>query len=157
MEKKLEKCGCDREKEGESMEDRCDRADEVCGQACEECGLKVTSWTDFDARQDFIEGRINEQELSSRAASEVGQHAQSFGKYLVIDKEEPKSLVLEAGKKERAKQANRIYRKVCDEAGMKLCFFSDFSSWSEYVKGGLSDAELYDRARDEAEKISQAN
>lgn len=157
MEKTLQECGCNEEREGETLKDRCDRADAVCGQACDECGLKVASWSDFSAHQEFIEGRIDEQELSKRAASEVGQHAQTFGKYLVIDKEEPKSLGVEAGKKERAKQANKIYRKVCDEAGMTLCFFSDFSSWSEYVKGGLSDAELYDRARDEAEKISQAN
>jgi hypothetical protein len=148
-------CGCVTKKEGEAMEERCNRANEVCEQACEECGLKVSSWEEFSARQEFIEGRIDENGLAKRATSEVAHHAQAFGKYLVIDKEEPESSSEESRKKDRARQANKIYRKVCDEAEMTLCFFSDFSSWSDYVKGTLSDTELYDRAKDEAQKIAE--
>jgi hypothetical protein len=147
-------CGCKTKKEGDAMEERCDRANEVCEQACEECGLKVSSWEEFNARQEFIEGRIDENELANRATSEVAHHAQVFGKYLVIDKEEPESSSEESRRKDRARQANRIYRKVCDEAELTLCFFSDFSSWSDYVKGTLSDSELYDRAKDEAQKLT---
>jgi len=156
MEGTTDRCDCSEEREGEGMEDRCDRASEVCGEACRECGVKVSSWDQFDARKDFIEGNIDEDELEKRAASEVSQHAQAFGKYLVIDQEEPESERAEARKRERARQANKIYRKVCDEAEMKLCFFSDFSSWSDYVKGELTDAELFDRAKEEAQKITQA-
>ncbi|MCU0589270.1 MAG: hypothetical protein MUF52_14110 [Syntrophobacteraceae bacterium] len=156
MEKATEESGCTTEKEGDAMEDRCDRAAQVCGEACESCGVKVASWDEFDARQEFIEGQIDEGELTRRAASEVSQHAQTFGKYLVIDEEEPEASRAEELKKDRARQANRIYRKVCDEAEMNLCFFSDFSSWSDYVKGALSDTELYDRAREEALRIAQS-
>jgi len=156
MEKATEQSGCGKDKEGEAMEDRCDRACEVCGEACEASGLKVSSWGDFDARTDFIEGKIDEGELSRRAASEVSHHARAFGKYLVIDQEEPQSERDEERKRDRARQANKIYKKVCDEAEMKLCFFSDFSSWSDYVKGELTDAELFDRARQEAQKIAEA-
>lgn len=154
MEETTKQSGCNVEKEGEGMEDRCNRANEVCGEACEECGVKVSSWSDFSARQEFIEGRIDERELGQRATSEVGMHAQAFGKYLVIDKEESESLRDEADKKDRARQANKIYRKVCGEAGITVCFFSDFSSWSDYVDGTLSDGEFYDRAREEAGKIA---
>jgi hypothetical protein len=154
MEKTTEECGCNPERNGELMEERCDRANTVCNEACAECGVKVSSWSDFDARQEFIEGRIDENELSKRASSEVGAHAQAFGKYLVIDKDEPKTLGEESNKRERAKQANKIYKMVCDEAGMSLCFFSDFSSWSDYVKGSMSDGDLYDRAKEEARKMT---
>jgi hypothetical protein len=154
MEKATKDCGCKTKKEGDAMEERCNRANEVCEKACEECGLKVSSWEEFDARQEFIEGRIDEKELANKAASEVAHHAQVFGKYLVIDKEEPESSGEESLKRDRAKQANKIYRKVCDEAEMPFCFFSDFSSWSDYVKGALSDTELYDRAKGEAQKIA---
>jgi glucose-6-phosphate 1-dehydrogenase len=155
MEKTTKDCGCKTKKEGEAMEERCARANEVCEEACENCGLEVSSWEDFSARQEFIEGRIDENELTSRAASEVDHHAQIFGKYLVIDKEEPEASSEEDRKKDRARQANKIYRKVCDEAEMTLCFFSDFSSWSDYVKGTLSDTELFDRAKDEAQRIAE--
>lgn len=156
MKKTDEPCGCSDEKEGEAMEDRCDRASKVCGEACKECGVKVASWDQFDARKDYIDGQIDEVQLKERAAAEVSQHAQAFGKYLVIDQEESESERAEELKRERARQANKIYRKVCDEAEMTLCFFSDFSSWSDYVKGDLTDAELFDRAKQEAQKITQA-
>lgn len=156
MEETKEERGCGQNKEGEAMEQRCDRASKVCGEACEASGLKMSSWDEFDARTDFIEGKIDEGELSRRAASEVSDHARTFGKYLVIDQEEPKSEREEEHKRERARQANKIYKRVCDEAEMKLCFFSDFSSWSDYVKGELTDAELFDRAQQEARKIAQA-
>lgn len=156
MEKTTEDCDCIEKEEGETMEERCDRANEVCSQACKECGLKVSSWEDFSARQEFIEGRIDENELVNRAGSEVAQHAQAFGKYLVIEKEEPEAATEENRRRDRAKQANKIYRKVCDEAEMTLCFFSDFSSWSDYVQGTLSDSDLYDRAKGEVQRISEA-
>lgn len=156
MEETTKNSGCCKEKEGEAMEDRCDRASQVCSEACEACGLKVSSWDEFDARKDFIEGQIDEVELNRRAASEVSQHAQAFGKYLVIEQEESDSERDEERKRERARQANKIYKKVCDEAEMKLCFFSDFSSWSDYVKGDLTDAQLFDRAKEEAHKITHS-
>jgi hypothetical protein len=157
MEKTTEQNGCNTERNGEPMEERGDRANAVCNEACAECGVKVSCWSDFDAREEFIEGRIDETELNKRAASEIGVHAQAFGKYLVIDKDEPESMREETHKRDRAKQANKIYRKVCDEAGMTLCFFSDFSSWRDFVKGSMSDGEFYDRAREEAQKITESS
>jgi hypothetical protein len=63
------------------------------------------------------------------------------------------SLSRETIAKDRARLANRIYRRVCEEAGMELCFFNDFIPWSDYVKGAINESELYEKAREEIMKI----
>jgi hypothetical protein len=56
--------------------------------------------------------------------------------------------------KKRAKQANKIYRMMCREAGLMVCFFHDFTSWSEYVEGKIDDAEFTERVKREIERIA---
>ncbi len=42
----------------------------------------------------------------------------------------------------RAKKAYRIYKHVCEDIGLKACFFNNFSDWAEYVDGRMSDAQF---------------
>jgi predicted solute-binding protein len=71
-----------------------------------------------------------------------------------VDKnEERRRLDEEKEKRERAKQANRIYRKVCQDAGLEVSFFQDFVSWSDYVEGKIDEEEFYDRARAEVKRV----
>ena len=81
------------------------------------------------------------------------QHSQTFGKHL-SDKDtgekfsEEKRLM-----RERAKKANKIYRKVCEDLQMGACFFSNFGEWSEYVEGKMSDAEFHGHATVRAQQM----
>lgn len=48
----------------------------------------------------------------------------------------------EQEKRNRAKRASRIYRKICSDAGLSECFFTDFSTWSEFVEGKMNEGEF---------------
>ncbi len=136
--------------------DRCEKANEAYCSECEKQGLQVCSLDEFQARKEFLDGLIDEGQLQARAAVELSDHAKTFGKYLVIKDEEPGGEDPDAGRRERARLANKIYKRVCREKGLNACFFSDFSSWSEYVRGEIGDAEFYDRAKIEVEKLASA-
>ncbi|MGV8074097.1 MAG: hypothetical protein AB2L11_06040 [Syntrophobacteraceae bacterium] len=134
---------------------RVDRADELCCRACTEAGVKVSSWEDFVAWQKYVDGSIGESQLSEEAREEVEQFAKSFGKYVVIKKEETtKESKEEAEKKERIRRANKIYRKVCSDAGLNVHFFHDFTSWSGYVNGQISESDFYEKALIEVKEIA---
>ncbi|MCE5333889.1 MAG: hypothetical protein LLG06_04810 [Desulfobacteraceae bacterium] len=49
-------------------------------------------------------------------------------------------------RKDRAKRANQIYRQVCENVGVKSCFFSNFSEWSDYMDGRMSESEFEEHA-----------
>jgi len=145
----------DKNKKKELLErdhNRPEQADEAYCEACGEAGVRVSSWSNFDAWQDYVEGEINEDTLQDKAQRELAEFAKSFGKYLVIEKEDP-SASDDAAKKERVKLANRIYRKLCDATGLTFCFLSDFTTWSDYVEGKISELELMEKARLEVEKM----
>lgn len=133
-------------------EEKTTKAEEKLCQACEDEGVEVSSWQDFEGWQDFVDGKIDEAQAAEQAKADMESHARSFGKYLVIDKEEPVSDE-EITRKARAKLANRIYRKVCDETGMTVCFFNGFAVWSDYVDGRIDDRELYEKARVEVSEL----
>ena len=138
-----------------SERERTIRANEVCRKACEERGVKVASWHHFQAWKEYVDGKIGDSQLTDKARSEMEQFSGSFGIYLVIErKEDPDQLKKEEEKKKRAKQANQIYRKVCQEAGIKVCFFNDFGSWSNYVEGKITESEFYEKAKLEVESIA---
>lgn len=136
----------------EGAHDRAEQADQAYCEACGETGVKVSSWLDFDGWQDYVEGEITEDTLADKAQRELAEFAKSFGKYLVIEKEDP-SASDDAAKKERVKRANRIYRKLCDATGLSFCFLNDFTTWSDYVEGKISELELTEKARMEVEKM----
>ncbi len=131
--------------------DRACRADEVFTEACNEHGLNVGSFEDFVAWNKFVGGEINETELVEQAKEEIDEYSSTFGKYLVIRKDDDHE---EAKKRERARQANRIYRQVCDEAHIAVCFFRNFSAWSDYVEGKIGDSEFREKAKLEIEKMA---
>jgi len=132
------------------MKNREATAEKVYCRACEESGLKVSSWEDFSAWQDFVEGNITEQELVDKAREEMDAFSRKFGKYLIIQKEEPSRE--ESDKKERVKRANKIYKELCRKEGIELCFFSNFSAWQQFVEGKLNEEEFQEKARSEMEK-----
>jgi len=135
-------------------QERASQADDFYYRICRENGLEVISWQDFEAWKEYVDGKINESQLSERAKTELQELSSSFGKYLVVDKkDEPKHLKEEQEKRERARQANKIYRRVCDETGVKISFFQDFGSWSDYVEGKISETEFYEKAKSEVRQM----
>ncbi|MHC1741753.1 MAG: hypothetical protein AB9873_01825 [Syntrophobacteraceae bacterium] len=144
------------DKERNLMVDRCDKANEAYCEECEKQGVKVCSMEELQARQEFMDGLIDEGQLQARAATEMSEYAKTFGKYLVVQDQQPGAGDEDAEKRDRARLANKVYKQVCNEEGLELCFFSDFSSWSEYVKGDIEDSELYGRAKAEVEKLASA-
>ena len=137
----------------ESKEERALRASEIYREICRKIGLKVSAWQDFTAWADYVDGKIGEEQLSEQAKTEIEQFSRAFGKYVVIHKEDHKHDE-EEDKKKRAKQANKIYRQMCRESGLTVCFFHDFASWSEYVEGKIDDAEFAERVKREVAKIA---
>lgn len=140
-----------RELTGVDLE-RATHADDFYYRMCRENGLEVISWEDFEAWKEYVDGKITESQLSERAKTELQEISTSFGKYLVVAKEEePEHYKEEQEKRERAKRANKIYRRVCQEAGVKVSFFRDFGSWSDYVEGKISETEFYEKAKSEVQ------
>ena len=137
----------------ESKKKRAGRANEIYGETCKESGVKISAWEDFPAWADFVDGKIGEVQLKERAKTELEQFSSTFGKYVVIEKEDLKHAE-EDERKKRAKQANKIYRKMCNDAGMTFCFFHDFNTWSQYVEGKLDDTEFAERVKTEMAKLA---
>jgi hypothetical protein len=136
---------------------RTGKADQGICEACEEGGLKVSSWKHFDAWQEYVDGTINENVLAAKAQTELTEFAKSFGKYLVIEKEDP-SPSEDAEKKERVKRANKIYRTLCEATGLTFCFFNSFAVWSDYVQGKMGEKDFLEKAKMEVEKmVSESN
>ena len=133
-------------------EERTEQAQQVYCDACEESGLKVSSWQNFDAWTEFVDGKVDEAILTERAQTELAEFAKSFGKFLVIEKEDPTHSD-DTERKERAKRANKIYRRLCEAAGLKLCFFSSFSTWSDFVEGKITESEFLEQAKLEIDKM----
>ncbi len=134
-----------------SVKSREEKAEKITCRACEESGLKVSSWEDFSAWQDFVDGKITEDELVEKAREELDRFSSKFGKYLVIKKEEPPRE--DPDKKKRVKRANKIYKDVCDKGGIELCFFSNFSTWKDFVEGKMDEDEFHEKAKIELEKL----
>lgn len=132
--------------------ERTEQAGQLICEACEESGLKVSSWKDFDAWQEYVDGAISDDVLADKARQELDEFEKSFGKYLVIEKEDP-SPPEDEEKKERVKRANKIYRMLCDASGLKFCFFTNFSAWSDYVQGKVSEIDFLSKAKLEVEMM----
>jgi hypothetical protein len=141
----------DKELAAEERE-RTEQAGQLICEACEERGLKVSSWKDFDAWQEYVDGVISDEVLADKARLELDEFAKNFGKYLVIEKEDP-SPPEDEERKERVKRANKIYRTLCDAGGLTFCFFMNFSAWSDYVQGKMSEMDFLAKAKLEVERM----
>jgi hypothetical protein len=147
----------DKKEAQEKMEEeaqRAEQAQQIYCEACEESGMKVSSWQDFEAWTEFVDGSASETVLTEKAQLELAEFAKTFGKFLVIEKEDPAPSE-DAEKKERVKRANRIYRKLCEAAGLTLCFFNSFSNWSDFVEGRITELEFLEQARLEIAKMAR--
>ena len=60
----------------------------------------------------------------------------------------------EAAERDRARRANKIYKQVCNDRGMTLCFFNNFGTWSDFVNGRISDSEFYEQSESAARKMA---
>lgn len=125
------------------------RAVELYNQACHDSGVKVRAWDEFEAWNKYVDGEIDGAQLGEQARQEIEQLSRSFGKYLVIEKDDSGERHTDKEKKERAAQASRIYRKACRDAGVAVHFFRDFSTWSDFINGKIGETELYERAMEE--------
>ncbi len=129
------------------------KANELMQRIFEQIGVSVSNWTDFAAWQAYVQGEMHEAELKEKAKIEMEDLAKKFGKYVAIREEEPLSVRKNPAERERARVANKIYRKICKDMQVSLCFFSNFSAWSDFVKGLIGEAEFYKRAHEEAERM----
>ena len=136
-----------------AQRERAAEADVIYRKVCDDLGMKVCSWQSFAAWQEYLDEKISETDLQQRARDELQEFSKTFGKYLVVDKSEREYEQREAEQKERAKRANKIYKKVCDETGLTACFFREFSTWSEYVEGNIDESEFYEKAKNEMKKM----
>ncbi len=91
--------------------------------------------------------------MDEQAQRGFEHYSQTFGKYLSEKDGEKKFSEEERQKRERAKKANRIYKKVCEDLHINACFFNNFGDWSEYVGGKMSDAEFHGHAITRAQKM----
>jgi hypothetical protein len=141
----------------EEREDRADQANEFCGDECRKNRMKVSSWKDFTAWKEYVDGKISDTQLAEKAKMEIAEFSRVFGKYIVIEKAEDKHSDEEEEKKKRAKRANKIYREVCAETNLNVCFFHGFISWSDYVEGRITESEFYERARAEIKQMAESS
>ena len=132
--------------------ERASRAMDLLAGLCKDSNVKVSTWQNFSAWKQYVDGKISDPELNDQAKLELDEFAEKFGKYLVIDEESPKPYKDDPIKRARAKLANKIYKKLCEDAGIDLCFFTDFSSWSDYVRGAIGEAEFSERAKAELQR-----
>lgn len=56
--------------------------------------------------------------------------------------------------RERAVYANKVYCKACDENGIKICSWENFSAWKEYVDGNIGEEQLVEKAEEELKTFS---
>lgn len=136
-----------------SQKERAIHAKKTYCRACEEYGVKACSWDSFSGFQDYVNGRIGENELNDRASEDIRNFTQTFGKYTVVEKEEAADPAPESDTKTKARAANKVYKQLCAESGMSGCFFNGFGAWSDYVQGKIDEAEFSEKARMEVEQM----
>lgn len=104
----------------------------------------------------FFGGEMSQDSLDEQSRRSLEQYSQTFGKYSKDGHREFSEE--EKQKRDRAKKANKIYKQVCEDIGLKACFFSNFGVWSEYIDGKMSDAEFQMNAVERArEMVAESN
>ncbi|MEN6440820.1 MAG: hypothetical protein ABFD97_19790 [Syntrophobacter sp.] len=100
----------------------------------------------------FGQGSFDEQ-----ARIGLEQYSQSFSKLIASKVEGKEYSEQEKQRRDRAKKANKIYKGVCEDIGLKACFFSNFGDWTEYVDGKMSDSEFRMNAELKARQMAAEN
>ncbi|MHC1725786.1 MAG: hypothetical protein AB9866_07250 [Syntrophobacteraceae bacterium] len=139
-----------------NKEERAKKANKTYCDGHGQHGIEPCNWEEMPGYDKFLKGEITESELSRQAKEELAQLTKSFSKYLQVDTEKENRAASETrSKEEKAKIANKIYRKACGESGKDLCFFKNFTAWQEFVNGDLKDDEFYEKALDEIKKVAE--
>lgn len=141
---------------GDSVEhdlQRAAKATEFYAMLLHKRGVRLFTMSDLSAWNEYVSGRISDPDLDRKARIEMDNLGLTFGKYLVTEDDTPPSPIEDPVKRARAKLANKIYKKVCEERNVDVCFFSNFKSWSEYVRGMIGESEFYQRAEEEVERM----
>lgn len=125
--------------------ERANFAAKVFCRLCEKHKIKTCSWEKSPSWSEYVEGKIDEAELSRRAEANVRDFVQmvrenkGLGTHIVnVSQEDPKTL--------RTKIANKIYRNACAKSGLNNCFFKNFTTWSDYVNGVIDEDAFIDSA-----------
>ena len=136
------------------MKERVKKANKTYCDGHEQEGIKVCSWENMPGWQKFLKGEITETQLSEEAKKELTELDEAFGKYLRNEGDKDLPEPAEDGPLgEKMRIANKIYRKVCVDSGMSLCFFKNFATWQQFVHGEIGESEFYEKAREEILKI----
>jgi hypothetical protein len=129
-------------------------ATKVFCRLCEEHKIKSRSWEKSPAWIEYVEGKIDEAELSRTAEANVRDFVQ-----ILSDYEEPKIPVVNVSiqdqKTHRTRIANKIYRNACTKSGLNRCFFKNFATWSEYVNGMINEDAFIESAIFEVLKMKK--
>ena len=133
--------------------ERAMRANAIYCRACEESGIKVCSWETMPGWQEFVNGEISESQLSEKAGQELNQFASVFSKYTIPTPETGRDE--EDDRRSRARTANKVYKKACTDSGKNLCFFQNFTAWSDFVNGTIDEADLYVASIEEIGKMAE--
>ncbi len=121
-----------------------------------DAGIEICSWEKMPGWNSYMKGEMSEAELTEKAGDELAQLTQTFSKYLKGDKNESAAQAAEEtpARKEKAKAANKIYRKACVDSGKSFCFFKNFTTWQDFVNGGMEEGEFYEKALEEIQKAA---
>ncbi|MFZ2445741.1 MAG: hypothetical protein WAW37_05250 [Syntrophobacteraceae bacterium] len=101
----------------------------------------------------LITGGVGQGSYDEQAKRGFEQYSQTFGKFLTAKEEGNEFSEQEQQKRDRAKKANKIYKRACEDVGLKACFFNNFGDWSEYIDGRMSDAEFHTNAVERARQM----
>ncbi|MGV8074919.1 MAG: hypothetical protein AB2L11_10240 [Syntrophobacteraceae bacterium] len=135
--------------------DRAVFANKVYCKACDENCIKICSWENNPAWREFVDGRIDEDQLVKKAEEELKSFSETFKKYTVVREEDLSVSKQKDVERERAKIANKIYKRLCTEFALTPCFFKDFANWNDFVHGNISEGEFVAKAKEEAEKMAE--
>jgi hypothetical protein len=134
--------------------ERAKYANKVYCKACEDTHIKICSWENSPAWQEYVAGKIEESQLAERAREELGKFSETFSKYTVVKEEDTSPSKDEEVRRDRAKVANKIYKQVCTDSGRSNCFFSNFGTWSDYVQGKMNESDFAEKAMIEVIKMA---
>jgi hypothetical protein len=135
---------------------RVEKANRIYLAVCDEMGLKAFSWRSFQSWKDYVAGNITEEELSCDAREDLEKFKEGT-RHLPLAMEYQDPTQLKDKERDLARKANRIYKDICDEMGVELCFFNDFKSWRQFVQGEINEADFSRKARIEAAELLSRN
>jgi hypothetical protein len=125
--------------------ERASFATKVFCRLCEEHKIKTCSWEKSPAWIEYVEGKIDEAELSRTAEANVKDFVQILSTYEGLETPVV-NVSIQDQKTRRARIANKIYRNACTTSGLNHCFFRNFAAWSEYVNGTINEDSFIESA-----------